>query len=483
MHDLAKSAIQLAQDLGAFYADVRIIRQQYQAIETKNLTVASFNRGDTAGIGIRVLCGGWGFASTQKFTRTAVKRAVRRAVAAAKASALCLEKPIVLAPEPAHKVTWVSPHTIDPFTISDSDKLAVLFDATRKMLAVEGITLTTGAMSFIKENKLFYSSEGSEIDQTFIRSSCGIEANANGKGDQQKRSYPNSFGGQYENAGWEMVLKWDLPGNAERIAQQAVALLTAPQCPSGVYDVILDGSQVGLQIHESCGHPSELDRALGHEANYAGRSFLTLEMLGKLQYGSPIVNLVADATAHGALGGFAFDDEGVAAQCFDIVRNGQFVGYLSSRDTAAAIGLNRSGGCVRAESWNFQPIVRMTNVSLRPGSAGTLADLIKSTKRGILMEINKSWSIDDKRYNFQFGMEIGWLIEDGKIVGMVKNPSYSGITTEFWNSCDAICGEQDYVNWGVPNCGKGQPGQTMWTGHGAAPARFTNVKVGIAHAG
>ena len=483
MHDLAKRAIQLAQDLGAFYADVRIIRQKYQAIETKNLTVASFNRGNTAGIGIRVLCGGWGFASTQKFTRAAVNKAVRKAVAAAKASARCLDKPIVLAPEPVHRETWVSPHAIDPFTISDSEKLAVLFDAARKMLAVKGVTLAKGEMTFVKEHKLFYSSEGSEIDQTFIRSSCGIEANANGNNDQQKRSWPNSFGGQFANAGWELIALWDLSGNAARIAQEAVALLTAPQCPSGFYDVIVGGSQVALQIHESCGHPSELDRALGHEANYAGRSFLTTDMLGKLQYGSPIVNLVANATAYGALGGFAFDDEGVAAQCFDIVRNGQFVGYLSSRDTAAAIGLNRSGGCVRAESWNFQPIVRMTNVGLLPGSAGSLSDLIKSTKRGILMECNKSWSIDDRRYNFQFGMEIGWLIEDGVITGMVKNPSYSGITTEFWNSCDAICGEQEYVDWGVPNCGKGQPGQTMWTGHPASPARFTNVKVGIAHAG
>jgi len=483
LHDLAKRALEVAKDLGAFYADVRIIRQKYQAIETKNLTVASFNRGNTAGIGIRVLCGGWGFASTQKFTRAAVEKAVIKAVAAAKASGRCLEAPIVLAPEPVHRQTWVSPHTIDPFTVSDSDKLAVLFAAARDILSVKGVTLAKGEMTFVHEHKLFVSSEGSEIDQTFIRSSCGIEANANDAKDQQKRSWPNSFGGQFENAGWEMVARWDLPGNARRIAEEAVALLTAPQCPSGIYDVILGASQVALQIHESCGHPSELDRALGHEANYAGRSFLTTDMLGKLQYGSDQVNLVADATAHGALGGFAFDDEGVAAQRTDIVKNGLFVGYLSSRDTAGSIGLTRSGGCLRAESWNYQPIVRMTNVSLVPGSAGGLAQLIASTKRGILMECDKSWSIDDRRYNFQFSLEIGWLIEDGKIVGMVKNPSYSGITTEFWNSCDAICGAQEYVNWGVPNCGKGQPGQTMWTGHGAAPARFRNIAVGMAHAG
>lgn len=481
MLKLAKHAIEVASRLGATYADVRIIHQKSQEISTKNLTISSFDRGTSAGAGIRVLCGGWGFASTQKLTKSAIEAATKKAVAAAKASASCLDKPIELAPEPVYKTSWVSPHLVDPFAVSDEEKIAVLMDSARKMLRVKGVTVTRGHLSFVKEHKLFVSSEGSEIEQTFIRSGCEIAATARDDEDQQVRSYPTAFG-QVENAGWEMVRRWDLPGNAERIAQEAVALLTAPQCPAGTFDIILDGSQVGLQIHESCGHPSELDRALGHEANFAGRSFLTPDMMGNLQYGSSIVNLVADATEYGALGGFAFDDEGVAAQCFPIVKNGKFTGYLSSRDTAPLIGLKRSGGCVRAEDWNHQPIIRMTNVSLLPGTAGSLQDLIASTENGILMESNKSWSIDDRRYNFQFGMEIGWLIKNGKIIGMVKNPSYSGITTEFWNSCDAICGPEEYVNWGTPNCGKGQPSQTMWTGHGASPARFRNVKVGAARA-
>ena len=480
MLSLARRAIEVATALGATYADVRVIQQKHQEIETKDLTVAGFSRETSAGIGVRVLCGGWGFASTQRFSKAAVEQAVQRAVAAARASAQCLDQAIALAPEPSYRATWVSPHLIDPFTVSDDEKLALLFRCARTMLGVKGVTLATGSLSFTHEHKLFVSSQGSEIEQTFIRSGCEISANARDDHDQQKRSWPNSFG-QYENAGWEMVQRWDLAGNAERIANEAVALLEAPQCPVGNFDVIVGASQVGLQIHESCGHPAELDRALGHEANYAGRSFLVPAQLGVLKYGSPIVNLLSDATAHSALGGFAFDDEGVAAQRVYLVKNGIFSGYQTSRDTAGAIGLKRSGGCLRAESWNDQPIIRMTNVNLVPGAAGSLEDLIAATENGILMECNKSWSIDDRRYNFQFGMEIGWLIKDGKRAGIVKNPSYSGITTEFWNSCDAICGAEEYVEWGVPNCGKGQPGQTMWTCHGASPARFRQVKVGVAH--
>jgi TldD protein len=484
---LANRALEVADKLGATYADVRIVLQKQQNIETKDLTVADFSRGTVAGIGIRVLSGGWGFASTQLFTKAAVDKTVRLAVAAAKASRRCLDKEIVLAPEPRYRATWVSPHLIDPFTVSDDEKLSVLFDSARTMLGVKGVTLAKGYLNFVRENKLFLSMSGgqlySHIDQTFIRSSCGIEANAKDANDQQKRSWPNSFGGQFENAGWEMVERWQLRENAQRIAEESVALLTAPQCPAGVMNAVIGASQIGLQIHESCGHPTELDRAIGQEANFAGRSFLTTGMRGSLRYGSDIVNLVADATAHSGLGGFAFDDEGVAAQCTPIVTNGIFTGYLSSRDTAPIIGLPRSGGCLRSEGPNFQPIIRMTNINLLPGTGGSLDDLIAQCGDGVLMECNKSWSIDDRRYNFQFGMEIGWLIKGGKLAGIVKNPSYSGITTEFWGSCIAIGGPETYVLWGVPNCGKGQPQQTMHTGHGAAPVLFRDLKVGIAHAG
>jgi TldD protein len=274
----------------------------------------------------------------------------------------------------------------------------------------------------------------------------------------------------------------ELLGNAPRVAEEVVALGRAEQCPQGVKDVILGSSQLALQIHESIGHPIELDRVLGDEANYAGMSFLTLDKLNNLRYASEIVNVVADArAAHGpGLGTFAYDDEGVPAQSTPIIRDGLFLGYLSSREAAVSAGLGRSGGCMRAESWNRIPMIRMTNVSLLPG-AWNLEELIADTEDGILMDVNRSWSIDDRRYNFQFGTEIGWEIKNGKRVRMLKNPSYGGITTDFWNSCDAICGPEEWTLWGTPNCGKGQPAQIMGTGHGAAPARFRKVQVGVAY--
>lgn len=475
-------AVAAAQSRGADYADARIIEQESEFIQTKNLAVSDYRRGESAGLGIRVICeGGWGFASTQKLNRKAIEDCAKRAVEVARASAMVLKKPVILAPEPAWKATWISPHLIDPFQVAVEDKLEILSEAARTIMSVQGVTMAQGMMHFIKDRKYFANSEGAAIEQLFIRSGCGIEANAANDEDRQKRSYPCSFG-QYELAGFEMILRWDLPGNAERIASEAVALLSAPQCPQGQIDTIIGTSQLGLQIHESMGHPSELDRALGEEINFAGASFLTPEKRGKLQYGSSLVNLVADATAGGALGSFAFDDEGVQAQRTMLVENGLFQGYLSSRDTAHLVGLNRSGGAMRAESWQFAPIIRMTNVSLMPGNGGSLDQLISDTGKGLYMETNKSWSIDSMRYNFQFSTEAAWEIKDGRLVRLLKNPSYSGITPEFWNSCDAIAGIGDYVQWGTPNCGKGQPMQTMWTGHGASPARFRKLTVGAARA-
>lgn len=482
MRELAEHALEVARKLGAQYADLRIIQQEVEDIATKNETVARLNKSSSEGIGIRVLVkGGWGFASTQELRKAGVEKAAKKAIEVAKASASCLPQPVKLAPEPTYRCTWVSPHLVDPFTVSIEDKLAILLECSRIVRSVKGTTLATGSMSFIKERKLFMSSEGSEIEQFFIRSSCGIEAYASKGDDRQRRSYPQSAGGQNELAGWELIQCMDLPGNAGRIAEEVVALLSAEECPEGTADLILGSSQLALQIHESMGHPSELDRALKQEINFAGASFLTPDLLNTLQYGSPIVNLVADATRPGALGSFGFDDEGVQAQRVNLVKDGMFCGYLSSRDTASLIGLPRSGGMMRAESWNRAPIIRMTNISLVPGDAGSLEDIIADTEDGIYMETNRSWSIDQLRYNFQFSTEIGYQIKNGKRAKLLKNCSYGGITPRFWNSCDAVGGVADYVDWGVPNCGKGQPMQTMWTGHGASPSRFRNVDIGMAH--
>jgi TldD protein len=355
-----------------------------------------------------------------------------------------------------------------------------------ELLKVKGITLAETNMNFRRYEQWYYSSDGADIHQVKTTTGAGYTCMSFAGTEIQKRSYPNSFGGQYQDKGYELVHELKLVENAQRIAEECVALHKADQCPEGKFTIILDASQLGLQIHESVGHPIELDRVLGMEANFAGTSFLTLEKLRKLRYGSELVNVVADATEkHGpGLGTFKYDDEGVEAQCTPIISNGLFTGYLSSRETASLIGLNRSGGTVRAEGWNRLPMIRMTNVSILPGEKPlTLEQLIADTDHGIFFQTNRSWSIDDKRYNFQFGTEMGYEIKGGKLGRMLKNPSYSGITTEFWNSMDAICSRDQWTLWGTPNCGKGQPQQVMGTGHGASPARFRNITVGTAYKG
>ena len=328
-----------------------------------------------------------------------------------------------------------------------------------------------------REDKVFANSEGAYVEQELYETGCGIEATAVDEGEVQNRSYPNSVGRHQGTEGWEFIERYDLAGNAGRVAEEARELLTAKTMEPGVTTVILDGSQVALQIHESCGHPIELDRVLGTEAAFAGMSFLTTDKLGDFMYGSSLVNMTADATIPGGLGTFGFDDEGVAAQSTPIVRDGLFVGYLTSRETATALG-QRSNGAMRASGWNRIPLIRMTNVSLEPGT-WTLDGMIADTDDGVYMETNRSWSIDDKRLNFQFGTEIGREIKNGKLGALIKNATYTGITPRFWGSCDAIANREEWVVWGTPNCGKGQPEQVAHTGHGAAPARFRNVQVGV----
>jgi TldD protein len=409
-----------------------------------------------------------------------------QAVAIARASAKVKQKDVQLVPEKAVTAEWTTPHKTDPFSISIEQNLALLQKIDSELRSVKGVTLAETNMNFRREELWFFSSAGADIHQTKVTTGAGYVAYSFAGSEIQKRSYPNSFGGQWQNKGYELIDELKLVENARRIGEEAVALHGADQCPEGVFDIILESSQLGLQIHESVGHPIELDRVLGMEANFAGTSFLTLEKLRTLKYGSELVNVVADARQeHGpGLGTFAFDDEGVPAQCTPIISNGLFTGYLSSRETAALIGLQRSGGTLRAESWNRLPMIRMTNISILPGEKPLTGEqLISSTDHGILFQTNRSWSIDDKRYNFQFGTEIGWEIKNGKRARMLKNPSYSGITTEFWNSMDAVCSRDEWTLWGTPNCGKGQPQQVMGTGHGASPARFRKVKVGSAYKG
>ena len=482
MFDLASAALDTAKLRGTTYADVRVMHLRQRDLTTKNGEVGTLAQSESIGLGIRVIAdGAWGFSSTDKLSRQGVAGCVAHAVSIAKASAMAKRSDIVMVPEEAYVDSWQSPFRKDPFEIPLDRQLALLLAADAEMRRAKGITLTETDMQFRKIDSWFASSIGSRIHQRKVITGCGIVATSFQNDEIQKRSYPNSFGGQHALQGYELVESMDLLKHAPRVAEEAVALHSAAQCPQKAGTLILGGSQLGLQIHESIGHPIELDRVLGQEANFAGTSFLTLDQLNKLRYGSEIVNVVADARLdHGpGLGTFAYDDEGVPAQCTDIIKDGMFRGYLSNRETAHLIGLQRSSGTMRTESWNRLPIIRMTNVSLLPGR-WSLADLISDTDDAILMETNRSWSIDDRRYQFQFSTEIGWEIKGGKKGRMLKNPSYSGITAEFWNSCDAICKVDEWTLWGTPNCGKGQPMQTMGTGHGASPSRFRNVRIGAA---
>jgi TldD protein len=487
MKSVAQLALEAASGREVSYADARVASIRSRALSTKNGRVGHASESESFGIGIRVIAdGAWGFAATADLGRGAVEAAARRALEIAKASARVKKENIQLASEPAAVAEWTTPYKVDPFTTSVEQNIDLLLKVDAEMRANPGVTLAETGMNFQRDESWFLSSEGADIHQTKYSTGAGYTAYAFAGSEIQKRSYPNSFGGQWQNRGYELINEMKLVENARRIGEEAVALHNADQCPEGTHTIILDGSQLGLQIHESVGHPIELDRVLGMEANFAGTSFLTLEKLGKLRYGSDLVNVVADARQeHGpGLGTFAYDDEGVAAQSTPIITNGRFTGYLSSRETAHTIGLKRSGGTLRAEGWNRLPMIRMTNISILPGDKPlTLEQLIASTDDGIYMQTNKSWSIDDKRYNFQFGCEIAWEIKHGKRVRMLKNPSYSGITTEFWNSMDAICSRDEWTLWGTPNCGKGQPQQVVGTGHGASPARFRNIRVGSAYQG
>ena len=485
MKQIALDVLDLALQPGVSYADVRVIESQERELSTKNGRAGNVASGESQGLGIRVVAdGAWGFAATDDLTRAGLESAARLAVEIARASALAKKYDVALAPEDKYEAVWVSPCRIDPFSVSVEEQLGLLLAVDQELRKNAGVTLAQTSLNIHRARQVFVSSLGSVIDQTKTVTGAGFEAVSFHDDEIQKRSYPNSFGGQHQLSGYELVHDLALLEHAPRVAEEAVALHSADKCPEGRFDLILDGSQIGLQVHESIGHPIELDRVLGSEANYAGMSFLTLDKLNHLRYGSEIVNAVCDARLeHGpGLGTFAFDDEGVPAQSADIIRGGQFVGYMTSRETAAAVGQARSNGTMRATSWTRQPLIRMTNVSLMPGEQ-TLEEVFGGVDHAIYMETNRSWSIDDKRYNFQFGCEIAWEIRNGKRARMLKNPTYSGITTEFWNSCAAIANRDHWVLWGVPNCGKGQPEQVIGTGHGASPARFHNIAVGAAYGG
>jgi TldD protein len=475
--DIAKTAVDHATAAGAGYADARMVTEESESLTVRNQEMEGVDRETSSGLGVRVLVDGhWGFAATARIEEDEIARTARLAVDIARAAGRLPGDRVRLADSEPAKATWSSPMQIDPFTVPLEEKVALLMEASRRMQATKGLAFAEAMLDFYRRRTFFASSEGAAIDQTIVNSGGGIEATAIGDGELQRRSFPNSFRGHITAGGWH-VQRLSLLEEAERVATEAVELLEAKDCPSEVTTLVLDSGQLALQIHESIGHPVELDRVLGMEEAFAGTSFLEPADRGRLRYGSDLVTITADATIPGGLGTFGYDDEGVPAQRAQIIQDGTFLGFISSRETAAVLG-ERSNATMRADGWQNLPLIRMTNINIYPRE-GSLQDIIGDTDDGIFMTTNQSWSIDDKRVNFQFGCEVAWRIRDGRLTEMYRNPNYTGITTEFWGSCDAVGGAEDWILWGTPNCGKGQPGQVARVGHGASPARFRAVQVGV----
>ena len=470
--------LDLAKMKGADYADIRIVRRRFEEIEVKNGNVEALSHDEEFGFGIRLLYqGAWGFACSSKVTKREMEGVLEKALKIAEASSKVKTGEIVFPSHPAIIGSYKTPHSIDPLGVSVETKLNLLLSAEETLRKNKRVKISEAFMSSYKTEKTFASTEGSFIEQEIVECGAGIAATAIEGGEVQVRSYPNSFRGNFATRGYEWVEALKLQDHAGQVAEEAEQLLHAKPCPSKVTTLILESSQLALQVHESIGHPIELDRILGTEASYAGTSFLRQEMVGHFQYGSEKVSIVADATVPGGLGTFGYDDEGMPARRVPIISNGILVDLLTSRETAHHLG-RESNGTMRADGWNRIPLIRMTNINLEPGE-WTLEQLIAETEEGVFLSTNRSWSIDDKRINFQFGTEIGWEIKGGSLGEMIKNPTYTGITPRFWNSCDAVANRDHWQMWGTPNCGKGEPGQVAHVGHGTAPARFRNVQVGV----
>ena len=479
MEDVATQALDTAVAAGAGYADVRAVVDETESLTVQDQRVEGVARETSRGLGIRVLVGGaWGFAGTARLDRASIDDAARRAVAIARASATARRNQVVLAPVEVLTGEYTTPHQVDPFTVGPEEKLELLLAATAAAAQTGGLAFARASADAWKTTKWFVSSEGARLHQTLVQVAGGVECFAVDDTQVQSRSFPNSFRGYCATGGWEDIVALDLAARAPRYAEEVVALLSAPELPDDTGTLIIDGSQVALQVHESVGHPLELDRILGCVAAYAGTSWVATKDASRMRYGSDLVNLTLDSTTPKGLGTYGYDDEGVLDGRYPLVLGGILNGFLTSRETAPALsGDERSNGTMRAESWGAIPLIRMSNIHLEAGE-GSFEQLLDDTGDGVYMETNRSWSIDDKRLNFQFGCEAAWEIRGGKLGRMFRNPTYNGRTPDFWGGCDGIAGTEEWKVHGTPNCGKGQPGQVARVAHGAAPARFRNVRMG-----
>ena len=479
--ELANDALNAARGAGASYADVRIGRYRRQQIATRERQVTGVTDSESYGLGVRTLVNGcWGFAATSVMTRAGAQSAALEAIVMSRAARAVQARKVELAPVTPVRGTWITPASRDPLEVPIEDKIALLLAANDAALKVKNVRFVTSGLALLREVKTLVTSEGTDITQTMIRIAPSFAATAIGTGDFQ--SYEEELAPR--GSGWEYVESLNLPGNAERWASLAAEKLTATSVEAGQYDLILDPTNLWLTIHESIGHPTELDRAIGEEANYAGTSFVAPpeKVIGQLKYGPPIMNVQADRTQEGSLSRVAWDDEGVPADQWLIVEKGIFKDYQTTREQVARIqkltGVTRSHGCSFAESWNAVQFQRMPNISLLPGDQDTgLNEIVAATERGIVIRNRGSWSIDHQRYNFQFSGQTFHEVRNGKVVRMLRDVAYQSNTPMFWSSMDMIGGKSWYWMGGSFNDGKGEPSQSNSVSHGCVPARFRNVTI------
>lgn len=478
MRELLKFITGYLRKKGVEYGDIRYEHITRESIQVRDGVIEGFSTGLSVGVGIRVLYkGAWGFASSNMIGEEDAVRTAQEALSIARAFSAVNPVRVRLSPADPHVDSYATPYRIDPFKVSPEDKIGLLSDITSRALRVKDIAVCEAFMEFALVEKEFLSTEGAQVSQSLLISGGGYHVIAENGKEAQRRSYPDAHHGLFGTKGFELFDEINFRGSVDKVTEEARALLKAKECPSKTIDIILDGSQMALQLHESCGHPAELDRVLGSEISFAGGSFLSLDKRGTFRYGSKHVNIYADPNYPGGAGSYKYDDEGVRAERIDLVRDGMFLNYLTSRESAATIG-QRSNGSMRADCWSGAPLVRMSNICLEPGE-GSLDELIADTKDGIMLSTNRSWSIDDLRLNFQFTTEVAYEIKNGKIGQLYKNPVYYGITPGFWASCDGVCGKDEWMMWGLNSCAKGEPMQVASVGHGACPARFRGVKVGV----
>jgi TldD protein len=474
---LADVALSTAKRAGATYADIRINRYRFESVSTREQQVQNVSRTQSFGFGVRVLYRGtWGFAASRDVTAAEVRRVTLAAVEIARANSAFQRRPVRLVPTP--KVTpplmWVSSYERDPFEVPLEEKIAFLLKLNETAMKTKGVSFVNSSMTWVNEQKFLATSDGTRVEQYIIRGNPDFTVTAVGGGDFQTRE---AFAGP-QAMGYEYMDKYPWLVEAEAAGAEAVAKLSAKSIEPGRYDLVLHPSHLFLTIHESVGHPTELDRALWWEANYAGTSFLTPEKTGKLQFGSKLVNFFADRTQPAGLATVGYDDEGVPGQKWYLVKDGVFVDWQTTRDLAPLIGRKKSYGCLHAQSWSDVPFPRMPNVSLEPAKENvSLDDLVGGVDNGIMIHGRGSYSIDQQRYNFQFGGQTFWEIKKGKIVGMLRDVAYQARTTDFWNSLDALGGPATYQLGGSFNDGKGEPGQSNAVSHGCPIARFRNINV------